>query len=159
MSGVPKIEIAESVEELKSLMKQQKTGLGYAKIQSLYLLKIKAVETVNHLAVIIGRGESTIHRWLQLYKLGGLASLLQEPPKTGRPKKLEIETVAKLQKELSDPEGFNSYQEVQLWLFSCEDIEISYATIHRVVRSELQSKLKVPRPRHEKQQPGVITVI
>jgi transposase len=101
MSGVPKIEIAESVSELKLLMKQQKTG---------------------------------------------------------RPKKLEIETVAKLQKELSDPIGFNSYQEVLLWLFSCEDIEVSYATIHRVVRYELQSKLKVPRPRHEKQQPGVIEV-
>jgi hypothetical protein len=102
MSGVPKIEIAESVEELKSLMKQQKTGLGYAKIQSLYLLKIKAVETVNHLAVIIGRGESTIHRWLQLYKLGGLASLLQEPPKTGRPKKLEIETREKPVEQLGN---------------------------------------------------------
>ncbi len=64
MSGVLKIKIAESVEELKMLMKQQKTGLGYAKIQSLYLLKISAVETVRHLAIIIGRGESTIHRWL-----------------------------------------------------------------------------------------------
>ncbi|MGL4621053.1 MAG: IS630-like element ISMae27 family transposase, partial [Chroococcidiopsis sp.] len=46
MSGVLKIKIAESVEELKMLMKQQKTGLGSAKIQSLYLLKISAVETV-----------------------------------------------------------------------------------------------------------------
>ncbi len=45
-------------------MKQQKTGLGYAKVQSLYLLKINAVETIRHLAVIIGRGESTMHRWL-----------------------------------------------------------------------------------------------
>ncbi len=31
-------------------------------------------------------------------------------------------------------------------------------TIHRIVRYELQSKLKVPRPIHEKQQPGVIEV-
>ena len=156
MSGVPKIEIAESVEELKLLMKQQKSGLGYAKVQSLYLLKIKVVENINYLAVIIGRGESTIHRWLQLYKKGGLSLLLEEPPKTGRPKKLEIETVAQLQKELSDPEGFNSYQEIKLWLFSCLDIEISYSTLHRIVRYELQSKLKVPRPTHEKQAPGVV---
>ena len=87
MSGVPKIEIAESVGELKLLMKQQKSGLGYAKVQSLYLLKIKVVENVNYLAVIISRGESTIHRWLQLYKKGGLSLLLEEPQKTGRPKK------------------------------------------------------------------------
>jgi transposase len=158
MSGVSKIEIVESVTELKMLMKQQKTGLRYAKVQSLYLLKIKAVENVNYLAIIIGRGESTIHRWLHLYRNGGLSLLLEEPLKTGRPKKLEIETVAKLQQELSDPEGFKSYREVQLWLFICQDIEISYATVHRLVRYELNSKLKVPRPKHEKQQLGVIEV-
>ena len=156
MSGVPKIEIAESVEELKLLMKQQKSGLGFAKVQSLYLLKIKVVENVNYLAVIIGRGESTIHRWLQLYKQGGLTLLLEEPPKTGRPKKLAIETVAQLQKELSEPEGFSSYREIQLWLLSCLNIEISYSTLHRIVRYELQSKLKVPRPTHEKQAVGVV---
>ncbi len=71
MSGVSKIAIAESVEQLKSLMKQQKTGLEYAKGQTLYLLKINAVETINHLAVIIGRGESTIHRWLKTYREEG----------------------------------------------------------------------------------------
>ena len=59
MSGVPKIAIAESVERLKSLMKQQKTVLNYAKVQSLYLLKIQAAETVRYLAVIMGRSEST----------------------------------------------------------------------------------------------------
>ena len=60
-------------------MKKQKTGLGYAKVQALYLLKIKAVDTIRHLAVIIGRGESTVHRWLQTYKTGGLSLLLKEP--------------------------------------------------------------------------------
>lgn len=43
-----------------------------------------------------------------------------------------------------------------MWLSICQDIEISYSTIHRIVRSELGGKLKVPRPIHEKQQPGVI---
>ena len=96
MSGVTKIEIAESVEELKLLMKQQKTALGFAKIQTLYLLKIKAIKNINHLAIIIRRGESTIHRWLQLYRQGGLELLLEVPPKTGRPKKLDVETVAQI---------------------------------------------------------------
>ena len=156
MSGVPKIKISESVEELKSLMKKQKTGLGYAKVQALYLLKINAVETIRHLAVIIGRGESTVHRWLQTYKTGGLSLLLEEPPTTGRPKILNVEEVAKIQQELSEPEGFESYQEVKLWLSICQNIEISYPTIHRIVRYELRGKLKVPRPIHEKQKPGII---
>ena len=137
-------------------MKQQKSALNYAKVQALYLLKINAVETVRYLAVIMGRSESTVHYWLQLYRTGGLSLLLEEPPKTGRPKKLDVETVAKIQQELSEPEGFKSYKEIQLWLLLCQDMEISYPTIHRIVRYELQGKLKVPRPRHEKQQPGVI---
>jgi transposase len=156
MSGIPKIEIAESVETLKSLMKQQKTALNHAKVQSLYLLKINVAETVRYLAVIMGRSESTIYDWLQLYKTGGMSKLLGEPPQTGRPKKLEIETVAKIQQELSDPEGFNSYKEIKLWLLICQDIDISYSTVHKIVRYELTGKLKVARPIHEKQQPGII---
>lgn len=156
MSGVPNIKIVESAEELKSEMKKQKTALNFAKVQALYLLRIQAVETVRYLAVIMGRAESTIHAWLQLYRQGGLEKLLEEHPKTGRPKKLNIETVAKIQRELSEPEGFLSYKEIKLWLFSCQNLEISYSTVHRVVRYELNSKLKVPRRDHEKQQPGII---
>ena len=78
-------------------------------------------------------------------------------PKLIQPrKKLNIETVAKIQQELSEPEGFISYQEIQLWLLACQDLEISYFTIHRIVRYELQSKLKVPRSTHEKQAVGVV---
>lgn len=36
MTGLPKIEITESVENLRELMKQQKAGLSYAKVQTLY---------------------------------------------------------------------------------------------------------------------------
>lgn len=158
MSGVSRIEISESVETLKSLMKQQKTALNYAKVPSLYLLKIKVAETIRYLAVIMGRSESTIHYWLQLYKTGGISKLLEEPPKTGRPKILDIEEIAKIQQELSNPEGFNSYKEIQLWLSIGQDIEISYPTLNRIVRDELGGKLKVPRPIHEKQKPGIIKV-
>ncbi len=59
MPVVPKIDIVESV-----VMKQQKSSLAYAKVQSLYFLKMGEVETVRHLAVLMGRGERTIHRWL-----------------------------------------------------------------------------------------------
>lgn len=155
MAGTTKLEIAESAQSLKTLMRKQKSALSYAKVQALYLLKIQAAETIRALAVMRGRAESTIYYWLQLYRNGGLKKLLEEPPKTGRPKKLEVETVARIQQELSDPEGFTSYQEIQLWLWTCQEQVISYSTIHRLVRYELQSQLKVPRPIHEKQAPGV----
>lgn len=158
MTGVSKIAVAESAESLRALMKKQKIVLSYAKLQALYLIKIQAAETIRYLAVMMGRSESTIYYWLGLYREGGLSLLLEEPPKTGRPKKLNIETVAKIQQELSDPEGFVSYREIQLWILACLNLEISYSTVHRIVRYELQSKLKVPRPIHEKQSVGVVEV-
>ena len=45
-----------------------------------------------------------------------------------------------------------------MWLYTCKDIEINYSTIQKIVRYELQAKLKVPRPRHEQQIPGVVEV-
>lgn len=104
-------------------------GLSYAKVQALYLLKIKAAETIRYLAVIMGRSESTIYYWLQLYRDGGIEKLLEEPPKTGRPKKLDVETVAKIQQELAEPEGFISYKEIQTWLSVCQDLEM--ALLHK----------------------------
>ena len=141
MSGVPYLKIAESAEQLKSLMKPQKTPLNYAKVQALYLLKIKAAATVRYLAVIIGPSESTTHPWRQLYRQVGLEKLLEVPTNQGRNKKLDIETVPLIQRELSDSEGFNRYQEIQIWLFTCLEGQSSYSTIDRVVRAELQSQL------------------
>lgn len=42
-----------------------------------------------------------------------------------------------------------------MWLWTCQDVEISYSTVHQLVRYELVGKLKTPRPSHEDQKPGV----
>lgn len=87
MSGVSKVEIAESSETLRELMKKQKESLLYAKVQALYLFKIEAAETVRYLAVLVGRDETTVHRWLRMYREGGLEKLLTERKPSGRPRK------------------------------------------------------------------------
>jgi transposase len=97
-----------------------------------------------------------VHRWFHSYKEGGLEALLEEKPRTGRPKKLNVETVAKLQHELRDPEGFTSYKEIKLWGLALGEIQASYTTIYRVVRQELQAKLKVARPQSNQQKPEAI---
>mgnify|MGYP002777064842 CR=1 FL=1 len=104
MTGLPQIKIKESAEELKELMKKQTSGLGFAKVQALYLLKINAVETVRYLAVLMGRGESTIHRWLKVYREKGIKGLLKKEETdaeeetdsrpSGRPEVIEVEVAA-----------------------------------------------------------------
>jgi hypothetical protein len=64
MLRVVKIEITEKAETLKKLLVQQKDKRNYQRVQALYLLKIKQVETVENLAIIIGRSRSTVQRWL-----------------------------------------------------------------------------------------------
>ena len=66
---------------------------------------------------------------MQYYRQGALEKLLEEPPKTGRRKKIDVETIAQLQKELSDPFGFSSYNEVKLWFYTCQNLEVNYSTI------------------------------
>ena len=65
----------------------------------------------------------------------------------GRPKKFSVEIAATLQQELRDPEGFQSYKEVHLWLWLIKGIASSYQAVYSLVRWELKSQLKIPRPR------------
>ncbi|GAB4303987.1 MAG: hypothetical protein Fur0025_45570 [Oscillatoriaceae cyanobacterium] len=151
MSGVTKIQVTEEPETLKELMRSQKNSLSFAKVQALYLLRIQAADTIEYLAVLVGRSEMTVHRWLRLYREGGLSALLEEKKPPGRPPKIKVEIVAKIQQELRDPEGFSSYKEIQLWLALLGTVIASYSSVYRCVRQELNAKLKVPRPRSDRQ--------
>ena len=50
MTDVVKINITETAEQLKQLLKQQKTAFALERLQALYLLKTQQVETVQHKA-------------------------------------------------------------------------------------------------------------
>ncbi|NER94268.1 MAG: helix-turn-helix domain-containing protein [Symploca sp. SIO1B1] len=67
---------------------------------SIYLLKIKQVETVRHLAVLMGKTERTIHRWLKLYREGGIEELLAERQSTGRSKLTSLGQFLRFKREI-----------------------------------------------------------
>ena len=152
MSGVVKIKISESAETLKKLLKNARTPQEKERIQTIYWLKTKTVETVKQIAIMLGRNRVTVQKWLRKYRTGGL-NLLLEPKKNlgGRPSSIPPDVREKLKDELQKPEGFQSYGEIQLWLTTCFDIDVAYRTVHELVRYKLKSKLKVPRPLHIKQ--------
>ncbi|HEY9614795.1 helix-turn-helix domain-containing protein [Allocoleopsis sp.] len=43
-----------------------------------YLLKTQQVETVQHLAVVLGRTRITVQRWLRQYRQEGILGMLRE---------------------------------------------------------------------------------
>lgn len=153
MSGVCQINIVEPAQTLKALLGQQKTASGKERVQALYLLKTRQVETVQSLAVCLGRDRVTVQRWLRQYRQGGLKELLTVGKSKGRPKVIPDWAIKRLQQELCDPEGFDSYKEVQMWLEAVLGIEANYHVVHKLVRYQLKAKLKVPRTRSFEQEP------
>lgn len=153
MSGVCQINIVEPAQTLKALLGQQKTASGKERVQALYLLKTRQVETVQGLAVCLGRDRVTVQRWLRQYRQGGLKELLTVGKSKGRPKVIPDWAIKRLQQELCDPEGFDSYKEVQTWLQAVLGIEANYHVVHKLVRYQLKAKLKVPRTRSFEQEP------
>jgi hypothetical protein len=59
MSGVVKIEIRETEEELKALLRKEKDVTCYEKLQVLYWLKTQTVDRV--LSAAVRRGETSYH--------------------------------------------------------------------------------------------------
>lgn len=64
MSGVLKIEIQESAEELKVLLSEQSNAVERSKLQILWWLKQEQVSQVNGLAQLSGHHRITLSRWL-----------------------------------------------------------------------------------------------
>ena len=85
MSGVVRIEIRETTEELTTLMKKEKDVLRHEKLQVLYWLKTKTVDSVLSAAVRLGKHRTTIQRWLSSYIKGEIEELLLQRPRSVRP--------------------------------------------------------------------------
>ena len=154
MSGVLKIEIEEGVEKIKELLTKQKSSKSQERLLVVYWLKSGQAKTVEELAALSGHHRTTISRWLNQYRSGGILELLNIKKSTGRQRMIPPEIETHLREELKDPEGFESYQEVKVWLKAIWDIEMSYTGVHKLVRYRLKAKLKVPRPSHVKQKAG-----
>jgi transposase len=142
-----KVEISESLDTLKSLLKSQRSAQGKERLQMLYWLKSGQLKTRQDLARRLDRDESTIYRWLQRYRQGGLDALLEVKTAPGQSPKIQGVSLALLQERLAQPEGFASYGAIQDWLAQTCGIAVPYSTVYRTVRSRLSAKLKVPRPR------------
>ena len=72
MSRVLKIEISETVEELKKLLNSTNNHKVKERIQMLYWLKSEQAKSENAIANLIGKHRTTISRWLRTYRKGGM---------------------------------------------------------------------------------------
>lgn len=126
MSGTIKIEITETVDELKELLKAIENQEVKERIQALYWLKSGQVKTTVAIANLIGKHRVTVSRWLSSYRSKGIKVLLLKGKSSGRNRKLSSIVEQSLEQELKEREGFSSYKEIQTWLLAMHDLEMSY---------------------------------
>jgi transposase len=146
MAGVYKLEITESEEDLKYLLRTQKTASAKERVQLLYLLESGQAKTVDCAASLLGRHRVTVQKWLRLYRQGGLAGLLERKPPPGRKHSIPDWAQDALRKRLGQTEGFNSYGEICQWLQTQLGIRAPYKTVHQLVHYRLGASPKVARP-------------
>lgn len=145
------ITIEESAEALEKQLKHARTASQKERLQMLWWLKTEQVTQHQQLATRLGRDPSSITRWLQKYRQGGLSQLLEVKTASGQPPQITPEALAGLQKRLASETGFNSYGEIVSWLKTEYELEMNYATVYYWVHYRLKAKLKVPRPTSAKQ--------
>lgn len=150
MAGVCQLEIVETIDELRKLLRVQKTASDKERRQLLYLLKSEQVKTIAMAANLLGRHRVTLQKWLNRYRKGGIENLLAHKPGTGRKQSIPKWAQKVLEKQLQQEQGFQSYSEICQWLSSQLGIESNYQTVHKLVRYRLQAAPKVPRPESNK---------
>ena len=129
------LEIIETAEELKELLRKQREGRLKERVQALYLLKTHQGRELKELGQVVGRDTSTLYRWFEPYRKGGLASLLALGyTHGGGPAALPEDVQAALKERLEVPEGLASYGAIQQWLEREYGLEGKYKTVHRIVR-------------------------
>ena len=145
VAGKLKIEISESIEILSDLLKQEKDLKKKERIQALYWIKSNLVESVENLAALSRKHRTTVSRWLSSYREGGIETMLDIYKSSGRKPDIPLEIQQALINELTEQEGFSSYKEIQIWLYTVHDLDVSHIVVHDTVRYRLKAKLKVPR--------------
>jgi transposase len=145
------IEITESETDLKKRLQHAREAIHKEKLQMLWWLKSGQVSQQQEIGQRLGRDTSTVTRWLQKYRQGGLVELLQINKAPGNERKIKGEVLADLQQELQNPEGFSSYGAIVEWLQQKHGLTVEYGTVYATVRYLLGAKLKEPRPQSYRQ--------
>lgn len=140
------LEINESAEYLSKSLKNARTASEKERLLMLWWLKTGQVREQQELSQRLGRDVSTVTRWLQKYRQGGLAKLLEVKVAPGATPIIQGDILERLVEKLQCPQGFSSYGKIVEWL-RCEfNLQVKYKTVYRLVRYELKATLKVPRP-------------
>ncbi len=99
-------EITESVQDLKSLLRQAKKKHEVQRLNVLYLLKSGQAKTRLEVAKLLGVDRGSVGTWLAAYETGGLENLLKRGYAPGRARSLLKHNKTSYVKNLRTLRGF-----------------------------------------------------
>ncbi len=146
-----KIDITESLENLRYLQKNQTTLSRISRIKALILIKEKKAEYIKDLSSQLNYSRQSIRKWLLLYKAGGIKSFLNGNYKRIKHNSINSELQKAIKEKLEDLNTTTtSYVELLDWVVTEQKTNINYSTLYYHCRKHQHITLKVARKSHHK---------
>jgi len=146
--ALPKIK--ESAEQLKEMLKTERSSRRQNRLQALYLIASEQAKSRGKVALMLGKNRNTISDWLSLYERQGLEKLLEIYRPSGVKTKISEAALEEIKAILGTEKGSRTYKEIHQMVVKKHGIEIHYSNVHHLVRYKLEAKAKVPRPSNPK---------
>lgn len=138
------VQIRESEHELQKMIRNEQGRLKLHRLSALYLYKTGQAKTYSAIGKLLGYERHTVSMWFNTYKKEGLKGLMKvEKPGPKEKTKITKDVMSQLKDKLTaDVTNFRSYKDIQRWLSENCEVDLSYSTVHSIVRYELDVDLK-----------------
>lgn len=143
--------IHESAEELHPRMKSEKDVKKRQRLHALYLVASGQARHRKDVAPLLGVHRHSVAAWFDAYAEGGVDHALRyHVPTPPVHRRMTDTALTALQEKLKEPHGFAGYNQIRVWLAQAHQVDLSYSSVHALVRYQLHAKPKRPRPAHVK---------
>ena len=145
MSKPVRVPWAETAEELHTRYVQERAVRRRQRLQALWL--VRRGESIAEAAHLAGVGQRSLERWLDWYRHGGVAAVLDRVPGHGASGRLSWLTSTQQQALLAQVAtgAFRTYHEARDWVEEQFGIPYTYKGMYTLL-ARLGVHPKVPRP-------------
>jgi transposase len=143
--------IHESAEELHQRMKNEKDVKKRPRRHALYLVVSGQAQHRKDVAPLLGVHRHSVAAWFDAYAEGGVDQALRyHVPTPPVHRRMTDTALTALQDKLKEPHGFAGYAQIRVWWAEEHQVNLSYSSVHALVRYQLRATPKRPRPSHVK---------
>jgi transposase len=143
--------IHESAEAVQQRMKSEKDVKKRQRLPALYRVVSGQAQPRTDIAPLLGVHRHSVAAWLAAYAEGGREQALSYPVPTPPVHRRMTDTaLTALQAKRKEPSGFAGYAQICVWLAKEHQVDLSYSSVHALVRYRLPAKPKRPRLSHRK---------